>query len=90
MPNTNKRATDHRPANVRPVCLEVNHTGGWRRVVTFDGADKTESVAVQKAAIMLCCIGGGHWRIVSAGEMPQPLSYLHDVGTGWQPARRDA
>lgn len=87
MANTHKPTTEHRPAHVAPVRLEVNRRGGWGYVIGFDRADASAAQAVQRAALTLCGVGGGVWRICTDDAMPQPLLYLHDAGRGWEPAR---
>ena len=91
MPNPNKHAADHRPADVTPVCLEVNQRGGWMTVMSFDCADNQLCLAVQRSALTLAQIGSGFWRLRTAGPgRTQVLAVLNDVGRGWENARGGA
>lgn len=91
MSNPNKRATDHRLADVTPVCLEVNQRGGWVTVMQFDCADNQCCLAVQRSALTLARIGSGFWRLRTARPgHTQVLAVLNDVGRGWESLRRSA
>lgn len=87
MANPQKRAQDHRPADVRPVRLEKmgRRGGGWLDVFGFDAADTPAADAVRRSTLNLCRVGGGAWRIVTDCQLPQVIEVLLDAGRGWQP-----
>lgn len=61
----------------KPCNLQLNNSGAWKTVVTFDSDDKKSVQAVETAAELLATVDEGlRMRIATAGAHAEPLMYL--------------
>lgn len=72
--------TDVKP--VRPVHLEVNDSGGWRRVMTFDADDDSEAVHLANGLLRLSCNPRLKARIIIPGDTAPLMNW--NAADGWR------
>lgn len=77
------------PNRARPVESQVNTSGAWRNVVTFDACKDVECCEVLGAAETLGRISGANFRVVIKDAMQTPLMHWK-AETGWKPWRSAA
>lgn len=61
--------------HIKPVKLQVNTSGAWKDVVSFDAADPVDSAKVQDAAQTLGDVSGATFRIVIRDGMQTVLTH---------------
>jgi hypothetical protein len=69
-------------ASTKPVKLQVNTSGAWRDVISFDAAQDLEAGEVMAAAATLGLVAKAQFRVVIPNE-DQPRSPT--VLTRWSP-----
>lgn len=64
--------------------LEVNDSGGWRRVMSFDGDASTRLAVMQNAYYMLNCSNNPKLRarIIAPGDTAPMVTWT--VADGWK------
>lgn len=72
----------------KPVQLQVNNSGAWKTVISFDAGKNMESEEVLSAAGTLGCIDGKcTFRIVTNDGL-QDLLMIWSATDGWKPRSR--
>lgn len=76
----NTRFKDPQPAAsapIKPVQLQVNNSGAWKTVVSFDAADEAQIRRIERAAEALHLVDAGStFRIVTKEHPKQVLMHL--------------
>jgi hypothetical protein len=77
------------PTRVRPVKLQVNQTGAWRNVVSFDASKQGQCAEVLSAAEKLADAVRATMRVVIDDGSPSPIVLLRwsSIDDGWKDAR---
>lgn len=69
------------PNRPRPVKLQVNTSGAWRDVISFDAGKDVECAEAMSAAETLGRISGAKFRVVIKGALQTPLMHwTRDAG----------
>lgn len=71
----------------RPVNLEINTSGAWRRLMGFDASNDARSDAIKHHAASLASFANAKLRIVMAGQIPDVLQYW-TAEKGWHEPNR--
>lgn len=69
----------------RPVCLDINNSGAWKRICRFDATDSVTLDQVIEATAMLARITPCKWRIRIDDSLNIVLMY-YTPETGWKEA----
>jgi hypothetical protein len=66
----------------KPVKLQINATGAWRNVLTFNAADDDQAASVMHHAAELARIGKASLRIATDDGLQTAITYWHAT-SGW-------
>jgi hypothetical protein len=67
----------------RPVVLEVNRTGFWHTVATFDAADEAAELVMRDAVELLCALDASTTFRVMPQERHLGALLHYSIKTGW-------
>lgn len=72
--------------HAKPVQLQLNNSGAWKTIASFDAADAIATGYIHEAAKMLLMVDpGGKFRIATRDSLPLVLMRLGD-DLEWRPA----
>lgn len=71
----------------RLVHLDINTSGAWRRIMSFDASNDARSEAIQRHAASLASFANARLRIVMAGTIADVLQYW-TADKGWHEPTR--
>lgn len=75
--NTRFKDQQPAPAPIKPVQLQVNNSGAWKTVVSFDAADEAQTRRIERAAEALHQVDSAStFRIVTKEHPKQVLMHL--------------
>ena len=67
----------------KPVVLQINTSGAWRNVVTFDAADADACGVIEYHAPGVAVVGQAKLRVVTNDGLQTPLRHW-DIEHGWR------